>query len=138
MLNTSRKRNGLKTPRIVRCVPLWSAMRLLIGGWVYHFPHVLPLVSFPHLILAAFSCALPIHTPAAVNHQEAVENPVVFFDIQVGGQDVGRIKIELFADSCPKTAENFRSVVPKKLCCRARRRHNSCPFLRGLTLPATA
>eukprot|EP00048_Salpingoeca_helianthica_P008729 m.125613 g.125613 ORF g.125613 m.125613 type:complete len:201 (-) comp14675_c6_seq1:23-625(-) len=36
------------------------------------------------------------------------ENPVVFFDIQIGGQDVGRIKIELFADVCPKTAENFR------------------------------
>eukprot|EP00047_Mylnosiga_fluctuans_P005170 m.238859 g.238859 ORF g.238859 m.238859 type:complete len:211 (+) comp13376_c0_seq1:30-662(+) len=36
------------------------------------------------------------------------ENPVVFFDIQIGGQDVGRIKMELFADTCPRTAENFR------------------------------
>ncbi|KAJ8021709.1 Peptidyl-prolyl cis-trans isomerase H [Holothuria leucospilota] len=36
------------------------------------------------------------------------ENPVVFFDISVGGQDIGRMKMELFADVVPKTAENFR------------------------------
>jgi len=35
-------------------------------------------------------------------------NPVVFFDITIAGQDVGRMKIELFADIVPKTAENFR------------------------------
>lgn len=35
-------------------------------------------------------------------------NPVVFFDISIGGMEVGRIKMELFADICPKTAENFR------------------------------
>ncbi|KAM9342236.1 peptidyl-prolyl cis-trans isomerase H isoform 3-T3 [Pholidichthys leucotaenia] len=35
-------------------------------------------------------------------------NPVVFFDITIGGQEVGRMKIELFADVVPKTAENFR------------------------------
>ncbi|XP_065060882.1 peptidyl-prolyl cis-trans isomerase H-like [Rhopilema esculentum] len=35
-------------------------------------------------------------------------NPVVFFDIAVGGQDIGRMKMELFADVVPKTAENFR------------------------------
>ena len=35
-------------------------------------------------------------------------NPVVFFDITISGHAVGRIKMELFADICPKTAENFR------------------------------
>eukprot|EP01130_Rhizamoeba_saxonica_P014974 TRINITY_DN6624_c1_g1_i1.p1 TRINITY_DN6624_c1_g1~~TRINITY_DN6624_c1_g1_i1.p1 ORF type:complete len:244 (+),score=58.12 TRINITY_DN6624_c1_g1_i1:50-733(+) len=35
-------------------------------------------------------------------------NPVVFFDISVGGQELGRIKMELFADDVPRTAENFR------------------------------
>uniref|UniRef100_A0A8D3E6S2 Peptidyl-prolyl cis-trans isomerase n=1 Tax=Scophthalmus maximus TaxID=52904 RepID=A0A8D3E6S2_SCOMX len=35
-------------------------------------------------------------------------NPIVFFDITIGGQDVGRMKIELFANVVPKTAENFR------------------------------
>ncbi|XP_072333851.1 peptidyl-prolyl cis-trans isomerase H isoform X2 [Scyliorhinus torazame] len=35
-------------------------------------------------------------------------NPVVFFDITIGGQDVGRLKIELFADTVPRAAENIR------------------------------
>lgn len=35
-------------------------------------------------------------------------NPVVFFDVAYGGQPMGRVKIELFANICPKTAENFR------------------------------
>ncbi|KAF3919720.1 Phosphatase [Dactylellina cionopaga] len=38
-------------------------------------------------------------------------NPVVFFDIALGGMNgepLGRIKIELFADKVPLTAENFR------------------------------
>jgi peptidyl-prolyl isomerase H (cyclophilin H) len=35
-------------------------------------------------------------------------NPVVFFDVSIGGEEVGRIKLELFADACPRTAENFR------------------------------
>ena len=38
------------------------------------------------------------------------QNPVVFFDISIGGQDMGRMKIELFADVVPKTAENFRQL----------------------------
>ncbi|KUL85681.1 hypothetical protein ZTR_08858 [Talaromyces verruculosus] len=35
-------------------------------------------------------------------------NPVVFFDIALGGEPLGRIKMELFADVTPRTAENFR------------------------------
>eukprot|EP00953_Heterococcus_sp_UTEX-ZZ885_P000977 1036-Heterococcus_DN1.PRE.2 len=27
---------------------------------------------------------------------------------RIGGAEAGRIKVELFADVCPKTAENFR------------------------------
>ncbi|CAH3190031.1 unnamed protein product [Porites evermanni] len=37
-------------------------------------------------------------------------NPVVFFDITIGGQEVGRMKMELFADVVPKTAENMRQL----------------------------
>lgn len=37
-------------------------------------------------------------------------NPIVFFDISIGGFPVGRIKMELFADVVPKTAENFRQL----------------------------
>jgi peptidyl-prolyl isomerase H (cyclophilin H) len=62
--------------------------------------------------------------------QPAQPNPIVFFDITIGTtvnecyclnlkfncsginhflfQEVGRIKFELFADSVPRTAENFR------------------------------
>lgn len=37
-------------------------------------------------------------------------NPRVFFDITVGGNSVGRVVMELFADVTPKTAENFRAL----------------------------
>lgn len=37
-------------------------------------------------------------------------NPVVFLDISIGTRAIGRIKIELFADVVPKTAENFRQL----------------------------
>mmetsp|Transcript_27978 Transcript_27978/g.55080 ORF Transcript_27978/g.55080 Transcript_27978/m.55080 type:complete len:273 (+) Transcript_27978:2-820(+) len=37
-------------------------------------------------------------------------NPVVFFDILIGGNPKGRIVFELFADKTPKTAENFRCL----------------------------
>ncbi|KAF2679521.1 peptidyl-prolyl cis-trans isomerase H [Lentithecium fluviatile CBS 122367] len=36
------------------------------------------------------------------------ENPIVYFDIAIGGQRVGRIQMELFLDVVPATAENFR------------------------------
>lgn len=34
----------------------------------------------------------------------------VYFDMEVGGEDVGRITFELRADVAPKTAENFRAL----------------------------
>ena len=37
-------------------------------------------------------------------------NPKVYFDMEVGGKDAGRIVIELKADVVPKTAENFRAL----------------------------
>jgi peptidylprolyl isomerase len=37
-------------------------------------------------------------------------NPKVFFDITVGGNKAGRIVMELYADTTPKTAENFRAL----------------------------
>jgi len=37
-------------------------------------------------------------------------NPKVFFDIDIGGKDAGRIVMELRADVVPKTAENFRTL----------------------------
>ncbi|GMH94070.1 hypothetical protein TL16_g12799, partial [Triparma laevis f. inornata] len=37
-------------------------------------------------------------------------NPIVFFDITIGGAAAGRIEMTLRADVVPKTAENFRAL----------------------------
>ncbi|KAM3146335.1 peptidylprolyl isomerase protein [Paramecium bursaria] len=37
-------------------------------------------------------------------------NPKVFFDIQIDAKPSGRLIFELFADTTPKTAENFRKL----------------------------
>lgn len=37
-------------------------------------------------------------------------NPRVFLDIEMGGESIGRIVFELFANVCPLTAENFRAL----------------------------
>ena len=34
----------------------------------------------------------------------------VFFDIEIGGQPAGRIKMGLFGDNVPRTVENFRAL----------------------------
>ena len=36
--------------------------------------------------------------------------PRVFFDIAIAGRDIGRVKIELRKDICPKAVENFRQL----------------------------
>jgi len=38
------------------------------------------------------------------------ENPRVFFDMEIGGEATGRIEMELFAKTYPRTAENFRCL----------------------------
>ena len=37
-------------------------------------------------------------------------NPVVFFDIAIGGDEIGRVEMTLRDDVCPKTCENFRAL----------------------------
>jgi len=39
-----------------------------------------------------------------------MSNPVVFFDMAIGGKPAGRIEMTLRADVVPKTAENFRAL----------------------------
>eukprot|EP01023_Acetabularia_acetabulum_P052302 TRINITY_DN5799_c0_g1_i7.p1 TRINITY_DN5799_c0_g1~~TRINITY_DN5799_c0_g1_i7.p1 ORF type:complete len:183 (-),score=30.20 TRINITY_DN5799_c0_g1_i7:231-779(-) len=50
------------------------------------------------------------------------DNPVVFFDVGIGGVPAGRIKMELWSDVCPKTAENFRQF------CTGECRKNGLPM----------
>merc|ERR1719246_313177 len=58
-------------------------------------------MAFNHASTRSFS-------RAAVSMMAA--NPNVYFDMEVGGEDVGRITFELRADVAPKTAENFRQL----------------------------
>ena len=37
-------------------------------------------------------------------------NPHVFFDVTIAGRAAGKIVMELFADTVPRTAENFRAL----------------------------
>ncbi len=55
---------------------------------------------------------LPSTAPDGVHSlcAAAVSNPKVFFDISIGGAAAGRITFELYADTTPKTAENFRAL----------------------------
>ena len=41
-------------------------------------------------------------------------NPVVFLEIAVGGEPMGKLAVELKADAVPKTAENCRPTVEFK------------------------
>jgi peptidyl-prolyl isomerase H (cyclophilin H) len=50
-------------------------------------------------------------------------NPIVFFDVSLGGHELGRIKIELFHDKVPRTAENFRSALSHSSLARERSAH---------------
>ena len=47
------------------------------------------------------------------------ENPVVFFDIEIGGRPAGRIEMMLRADVVPRTAE-VRSELVVTPCCFGR------------------
>ena len=48
----------------------------------------------------------PIEPPKDSNPK----NPIVFLDVKIGKKEKKRIKIELFEDRTPKTANNFRSL----------------------------
>ncbi|GAB4822098.1 hypothetical protein N2152v2_009144 [Parachlorella kessleri] len=39
-----------------------------------------------------------------------LDNPRVFFDVEAGGEPLGRVVMTLFADVVPRTAENFRCL----------------------------
>lgn len=65
------------------------------------------------------------------------ENPVVFFDITIGGSPKGRIEMELRADVVPKTAENFRCLCTGEKGvgrCEQKTPIFSSPFVTCLTL----
>jgi len=58
--------------------------------------------------VSAFAPTTRAFTRSAVRMMAG--NPKVFFDMEVGGEEVGRITFELNADVAPKTCENFRQL----------------------------
>src|SRR5205085_1445088 len=67
---------------------------------------VLSIVSLPFAVLFAAGTATA-GEKYKPHYKVNDKNPVVFFDISIGDKAAGRIEMELFADTCPKTAENF-------------------------------
>jgi len=57
------------------------------------------------------------HTNPEVRVGKREENPVMFMDISIGGAAAGRITIELRADLCPMTCENFRRLCTGEKGC---------------------
>lgn len=69
------------------------------------------------MISAAFMTSASAFAPRAVTTRAfsrataaLMANPKVFFDMEIGGEDVGRITFELRKDVVPTTAENFRAL----------------------------
>jgi peptidylprolyl isomerase len=61
----------------------------------------------PLLVLFAVAATTGAGGDYKPHHQVNPKNPQVFFDITIGDKKAGRVEMELFADTCPKTAENF-------------------------------
>ena len=62
--------------------------------------------AFKHDVYKDVGYQKPIEPPNEINEK----NPIVFLDIKIGSNPKKRIKIELFKNIVPKTANNFRSL----------------------------
>merc|ERR1711959_640300 len=60
-------------------------------------------MKFAILAVAVIACALSVSAEPEVTDK-------VYFDIEVGGQAMGRITMGLYGKAVPKTAENFRAL----------------------------
>lgn len=56
------------------------------------------------------NCILVVLLAYLLAYSHSFFTSVVFFDMEIGGEDAGRIEFELRADVVPKTAENFRAL----------------------------
>ena len=58
--------------------------------------------------------------PVPCRHRPPPAAAAAAADVSIGGQPAGRIKMELFADIAPKTAENFRQMCTGEFRCGGR------------------
>jgi peptidylprolyl isomerase len=71
---------------------------------------LLPVALFavlPLLVMIAMASTTGAGDNYKPHYEVNPKNPRVFFDISIGDKPAGRVEMELFADTCPKTAENF-------------------------------
>lgn len=68
------------------------------------------LLRFAAAVSVAVLTSSAIAADDKPNYTVSPMNPKVFFDISIGDQPAGRIEMELFKDTVPKTAENFRAL----------------------------
>jgi len=68
------------------------------------------LLALPILVLAAAASPTAAQGEYKPHYPVDPKNPQVYFDIAIDGKPAGRIVMELFADTAPKTAENFRAL----------------------------
>ncbi|KAI0738228.1 cyclophilin-like domain-containing protein [Daedaleopsis nitida] len=66
-------------------------------------------------------CSAYLSLPNMSSTSTSTTRPIVFMDINIGETPAGRMKMELFSDMVPKTAENFRQL------CTGEYRVNSRP-----------
>ena len=76
--------------------------------------HSLAIPSYSS-VRGLLQAILTLHCPDIMTSpslciKQSIDIRVSHADVTLGGQPIGRIKMELFADICPKTAENFRQL----------------------------
>jgi hypothetical protein len=45
-----------------------------------------------------------------IHPNKMIKNPKVFFSVNCGGKNIGKLIFKLYKDVVPKTAENFRAL----------------------------
>jgi peptidylprolyl isomerase len=93
---------------------------------IVSFVVVLSLVVLPLLFLFAAASTVAAGEDYKPHHAVNPKNPRVFFDITIGDKPAGRVEMELFADTCPKTAENFL-----KLCVGTKNKEGKTLHFKG-------